>query len=457
LTKLIASIALAVVILGMTTCLLLQHRALEELRAENKELQGHSEQLTRLCADIRAAWPQASASGVSNLEEAVAVDCAHDCGPVSHCASGFLFGFSDDGLEPPNSAVVPLNIRLHRTRLSLAKAQARRMKSLGFQVQVVVSDDWGYGQVHPGDNGDWAPWEKFVSHQVEAARKAGLQVQFDIWNEPDYGLFWQRSPEQFLETWTRAYQAIRAADPSAVIVGPSWSNVHPGQPRFDDFLLCCKTNGVIPDYVSWHFPNDTVAEVRYCREFCARWGIAIRGIVLNEYCLKQEQCAATTAWHLARLERARVDGACHAIWGDERNHNLDGILVGGAPRGQWWVYRRYAQLSGQLLASTPGASVDLAAAADPKAKKLWVLLGRRGNIGLHVKVRLDHLEALPFLAKREKVQVQVEQILDNDGAAVTNLPMVLEETATVIDGRASFLIPWLGPRDAYAVQISPGG
>jgi hypothetical protein len=157
------------------------------------------------------------------------------------------------------------------------------------------------------------------------------------------------------------------------------------------------------------------------------------------------------------LERARVDGACHAVWGDERNHNLDGILVGGAPRGQWWVYRRYAQLSGRLLASTPGASADLTAAADLKAQKLRMLLGRRGNIGLHVEIRLDHLDALPFLAKRENVQVQVEQIPDNDGAAVTNLPIVLKETATVVDGRANFLIPWLGPRDAYAVQISPGG
>src|SRR5208283_4049511 len=114
--------------------------------------------------------------------------------------------------------------------------------------------------------------------------------------------------------------------------------------------------------------------VRYCREFCARWEIPIKGIIVNEYCLKQDQCAAATAWHLAQLERARVEGACHAIWGDERNHNLDGILVGGAPRGQWWVYQRYARISGRLLGSTPSPNADLAAVADPKAKKLRMLL-----------------------------------------------------------------------------------
>jgi hypothetical protein len=458
LSKINASMTSAlVVILGMTAWLLLQHRTLAGLRSDNKGLRRQSEQLARLCADIRAVRPQASALGPTNLAEAVAVDCAVDCGPVSHCGSGFLFGFSDDGLDPPDSAVVSLKIRLHRTKLSLAKAQADRMRRLGFELQVVLSDDWGYGQAHPGDNGDWAPWEEYVRHQVAIAREAGLHVQFDIWNEPDYRLFWQRTPEQFLDTWTRAYHAIRAAEPSAVIVGPSWSNVHPGQPRFDDFLLHCKTNGVVPDYITWHFPNDTVAEVRYCREFCARWAIPIKGIIVNEYCLKQDQCAAATAWHLAQLERARVEGACHAIWGDERNHNLDGILVGGAPRGQWWVYQRYARISGRLLGSTPSPSADLAAVADPKAKKLRMLLGRRGDVGLHLEVRLDHLDALPFLAKQEKVQVQVEQIPDNDGAAVTNLPIVSAQTATVVGGRANFVIPWLALRDAYAVQISPGG
>ncbi len=453
LSRLTPCAASALVIIGMAAGLAVQRHALGELRSENGSLRAQSDQLTRLCADLRAARSQAAET---NLAEAVVVDCAVDGGAVSHCASGFLFGFSDDGLEPPDAAVLPLKIRLHRTRLSLAKAQAARMKSLGFGLQVVVSDDWGYGQTHPGDNGDWARWENHVRHQVDVANEAGLRVQFDIWNEPDHHLFWQRTPERFLETWRRAYRAIRAAEPSAVIVGPSWSDVHPGRPRFDDFLRYCKTEGVVPDYVTWHFPNDATAEVRYCREFCARWGIGIKGIILNEYCLKQDQYAGATAWHLAQLERARVDGACHAIWGDERNHDLDGILLGATPRGQWWVYRRYAELTGQLLLSTPSASADVAAAAESGQKKLRLLLGRRGNFGLHLEVRLEHLDALPFFTKQDTLRLQLERIPDNDGAAVSDLPMGAGQTAAVVGGRASFVIPWLSPRDAYAVQISPG-
>jgi hypothetical protein len=63
---------------------------------------------------------------------------------------------------------------------------------------------------------------------------------------------------------------------------------------------------------------------------------------------------------------------------------------------------------------------------------------------------------LPFFAKQDTLRLQLERIPDNDGAAVSDLPMAAGQTAAVVGGRASFVIPWLGPRDAYAVQISPG-
>jgi hypothetical protein len=280
-------------------------------------------------------------------------------------------------------------------------------------------------------------------------------VQYDNCNEPDHGHFWGRTPEQFYETWTRAFRALRAGDPAALIVGPSWSNVHPGEPRFEKFLLYCKSNDVVPDYIAWHFPKDTLAEVRACREFCERAGIHVKGILINEYCGANEQTAAAAAWHLAQLERAQVDGACHAIWDDRQHNNLDGILAGGEPRGQWWVYRRYAEMEGQRLDSTPSENVYALAAADPSAHKLHLLLGRRGGAGLHVMVRLDHLEAVPFLRRAQALRINVEQIRESQGGAATTPAVLLNGTVTPLMGSAEFLIPWPNPGDAYAVQITP--
>ncbi len=442
----------------MTTTLVVQHRGQARLEAEKDSLQRQSEQMGRLCSSLRASLPQAAGDALSRLTETVRIDCGKDCGPLTHCGSGFLYGFSSDGSKPAESATAPLNIRLHRTRMEHTLAQAPRMKAAGIEQQVVLSDAWGYEGEYPGDHGDWAKWEQFLRRQMDLLRQADVRAQLDIWNEPDHGRFWKRSDEQFLETWTRAFRVLRQTDPSAVIVGPSWSNVRPGDRRFDDFLLHCLTNAVVPDYITWHFPKDAVAEAQACRQLCARAGIHVRGIMINEYCASNEQTAANTAWHLAQLERARVDAACHAIWADlDRHENLDGVLgEGGGPRGQWWVYRRYAEMDGRLLGSTPGTNVEVVAAASLAARRLDILLGRRGGAGLRVVVRLENLEALPFLAGGQPVQITVEQVPENGGAVVTQLPVLLRGTAGRPRGDVEFLLPWLEADDAYTVRVSPG-
>ena len=127
---------------------------------------------------------------VATAAEIVAVDLGADGGKILHRASGFLHGFSDDGQLPPDSMIVPLKARLHRTRPGTTWEQAERMKKLGIEQQVVISDGWGYGREHPGDDGRWAKWEAFVVRMVQEAEKRGLKPQWDIWNEPDHGFFW---------------------------------------------------------------------------------------------------------------------------------------------------------------------------------------------------------------------------------------------------------------------------
>ena len=48
--------------------------------------------------------------------ETVTVDPGADAGEVLHRAAGFLHGLSDDGQLPPDSMIVPMKTRLHRTR-----------------------------------------------------------------------------------------------------------------------------------------------------------------------------------------------------------------------------------------------------------------------------------------------------------------------------------------------------
>jgi hypothetical protein len=237
-------------------------------------------------------WPS-----ICLATETVIVRLGTDGGEVRYRASGFLHAFRGDA--PPDRWLVPLKVQLHRTSFEIGSALAERMKRLGIQQQIVISDSWGYAAVHPGDGGDWTKWEEFVAHMVKQARQRGMTPQWDIWNEPDAStLFWKRSPEQFAEMWRRACRKLRQLDPAAIVVGPSWSGVHPGDARFSEFLRYCHNQQVPPDYLSWHFwdSRNLLQEVEDCRKLLAELYIRVKGIMINEYCSAEEQYAGKTAF-----------------------------------------------------------------------------------------------------------------------------------------------------------------
>ena len=113
-------------------------------------------------------------------------------------------------------------------------------------------------------------------------------------------------------------------------------------------------------------------------------------------------------------------------------------------------------MDGRLLGSTPGTNLEAVAAANLAARQLDILLGRRGGASLRVLVRVENLDALPFLAGGRPVQITVEQVPENGGAVVTNLPVLLRGTASRPRGDLEFLLPWLEADDAYVVRIGPG-
>jgi hypothetical protein len=81
---------------------------------------------------------------------------------------------------------------------------------------LIANDLWGAdggqdGALYPGDNGNWTETEAFLDQLILDMRTNDLieDVTIDIWNEPDYPLFWERSWEQYLDYWNHAYNYLR--------------------------------------------------------------------------------------------------------------------------------------------------------------------------------------------------------------------------------------------------------
>lgn len=179
------------------------------------------------------------ALGIRQASNGVAtVDITNTIGPTNYLASGWIYGFPDNGTEAdfriPENFV--RDIKFHSSRAGGAQIPAkgyvasledyigrfnstlsnyRTTRHYGGDFILLVHDLWGADggsiSTFPGDNGDWSRTDAFLK-QVAADLKANDMLDgmiLDLWNEPDITSFWDRSWEQYLQYWIRSYNFFR--------------------------------------------------------------------------------------------------------------------------------------------------------------------------------------------------------------------------------------------------------
>jgi VCBS repeat-containing protein len=97
-------------------------------------------------------------------------------------------------------------------------ANARNMSVIGI---LNSPPDWAMVPGSPslgGPPADPAEYAEFAS--MVATRYAGKVDAYEVWNEPNYYVFWQPTPDAaaYTEILKAAYTAIKTADPNAVVV-----------------------------------------------------------------------------------------------------------------------------------------------------------------------------------------------------------------------------------------------
>jgi Glycosyl hydrolases family 39 len=401
--------------------------------------------------------------------ETVTVDFAIVNGAATHRASGFLHGISTG--EPDDQVVRPLKPKMFRLHASAALTPSlyRRLTDYGATVQSVMSDSYGYpgpSGLWPGDGGDWSRWEQLVEELVREGDSKGLQLLWDIWNEPDSYNFWKRKDEQFFETWKRAVRAIRRVNPKAIIVGPSLSN---GPCHYlYGFLLSAHADNVLPDIISWHdmddpdHPNNVVI----VRQFMAKHGIPDRPISINEFKYSSgTDHPGPTVWWLSHIEEEAPESAAYSCWPDEgysncETHTLDGLLSrNGSRRAVWFAHKGYAEITGQLVNVEISGSriVRIAGIAgiDADLQMGRLLLGRRKNLQSlseeSVEVVFRNVDRLNPSLKEREVFIRAERIPDS---GMLDSPQVtIAAPYPVVNNEVRVRLPDFGAGDAYTVVL----
>jgi hypothetical protein len=416
----------------------------------------------------------------------VRVDLSQELGVPTRRASGILYGLTEDGEGPPDAFLTGMGFRFERAggaqlespggwvagryerRWASTVAQYRRTIALGGTFIILVHDLYGADGTTidrwPGDQGDWSDFERFLDRLIEDVRVAGMTPQWDLWNEPDLDLFWARSAEQFCEAWGRVYRKVRAAFPDATIVGPS-TNCEPSENDewWNAYLDFVAANDVVPDIVSWHeiggraHGQDPVASRAAVEEMLARRGLRVRDLQVNEYAEASQQNPGQSAWFVARLERAQIDGL-RANWGKgpDLHDNLASLLTHGrdgyAPLGDWFTYRSYAGQHGVVVASEPDGAIDVFATRLPDdGRQARLLLGNHGGTTGPVVVVVAGLQA----AGLQDPRVLVERIPHDDGRPIRG-PVLVRSAKVDLKGptAVTIVVDYADAHDAFAITLN---
>jgi len=415
-------------------------------------------------------------------DDAITVDMGSLSGAPTYRASGFIYGISQDGSQPPNTLLTDLKITHLRcggaqigcpkggyvngqyaARWNAVKAYYAKAKAIGATLLVLVHDIWGADGAcsvpnYPGDGGDWTAYTTFIAQLItdfKAAGMTGKDVRWELWNEPDYSGFWKGSQAQWLEMWKRGYQQVKAALPDAVIEGPSTAGGVGGW--FTAFLDYVKTNNVVPDYIGWHEAGggDPVNDAKSARSALSSRSINVTNLDVSEYGSSGDQTAGHSAWYLARFERAGLDGLRSNWGGGSGLYATMGALVTNSwqPKGQYWIYKRYADQTGLQAAVTAGSQADAVAYLDAAARKSIIVVGNKGSVTGTVSVKITNIPA--DLQAAGAAQVLIENM--PDGTAAVTAPTTVSNSSMPLTANALTVpLSWTKAADGYAITLTFG-
>ena len=260
----------------------------------------------------------------------------------------------------------------------------------GAPTTLLLSNLWS---AHFGGNpatpwSNWSAYSAWVTATVKAVVNSGERVNYwEPYNEPGGQGYYSSAnfktvtPALLLQQFLVTYDAIKAADSKAAIVGPSlmvWED-YPNeygssvqQPDMVTFLNYAVANKLQLAAISWHEiddslgPNpsedsllpatieDHVAEARAL--IAARPSLGNPQIFINEYEMPEVQLIP--GWdvsYLSALTTAGVNSAALSCWGGAcLDPSLDGLLdsTGTAPQNDYWVRTAYAAMSGNMVGVT---------------------------------------------------------------------------------------------------------
>ena len=397
----------------------------------------------------------------------LSVDLSTPLGPVSHAASGSLYGVTETLPANVNGLVAPLHPNMFTNPAANVQQPrgdaivvAGRLATTGARVTIRLADwfpSWPYAFTNVND------WFDKLSQTVSRKQAAAADnfYGYEIWNEPDGT--WKNSLS-FNDFWKATYDKLRALDPTAKIIGPSYS--YYDSSKLNSFLSFAKTNSCLPDIVSWHelSGGNLTANFQGYRALEQQLGIGPLPISINEYSGKDDLTVegqpGASAPMIAKFERFRIDSACISYWDVAHAGRLGSLLATDtAPNGGWWFYKWYGDMSGSMVSTTPPtpsspSALDGFANLDATSGFASVALGGTNDGSVNVVVK--GFSAAPFFGASAHAVVEKTPFV-NRSTAVSATTTLSTADYAISGDTISVPITGTNATDGYRVYLTPTG
>jgi hypothetical protein len=410
--------------------------------------------LALLAAGATVAGPTGTASAATAANTLV-VNAATTLRPVTHVASGSLYGLANDS-TPADQYVSPLH-----PNTFVQMAAGGRQQAAG-DVQVVAAKAARAGakvvdrmsDYYPGwpYQFSWNNWLTVVDQQVSNVHPANL-ASYELWNEPDNT--WLSANGSFNDFWVRTYREVRAHNTTTPIQGPSFSDNISGM---RSFLSNAVATNTVPDIIAWHeleSSSKIAGDVATVTGIEASLGISPRPIAIEEYAApSQVGIPGQLVGYIAKFERLGVHDAELAFW---NGYGALGDLLtgtGGRPNGAWWLYKWYGDMSGQMVQTVAPAQTGIDGAASYEAGSHLVSVIVGGASGA-AAVTVNGLSSLGFTGS---AHVKLEYTPSaGRTTAVSGPTTISEQDYPIANGSISVPVNNMNSAYGYHLLITPGG
>jgi len=383
--------------------------------------------------------------------------------PVTHVATGSLYGLAN-GTQPSVSLASAL-----KPNTFVQKPQGGTQQPDGDILTVAPTAsavgaklvdrfiDYYPGWPYQFNSSNWISVVDNQISQIKASSYYNTVSAYAPFNEPDGT--WNTANGTFNDIWVTTYREIRAKDSTKPIQGPSFSDNISGSsraPSMQAFLQNAVSTNTVPDILAWHELSNAAkiaGDVATVQSIEDSLGISRRPIAIEEYAAPAEVgLPGPLVGYIAKFERLGIHDAELPFW--NQSGALGDTLTGkgGSPNAAYWMYKWYADMSGNMVVTTPPAQtgIDGFAAVPSGNNQVSIVVGGcSGSCAVTVN-------GLNSLSLGNTVIVKIDQTVSQGRTVAVSGPSTISTTTyTPSNGTISVPITMV-TNNAYLITITPG-